>query len=518
MMKRKEQAMFDSTAPDWQEIERLMEAECYQEATTAYEQFIRFHPGDASVYQAKRQALYDLKQYERDVYSWRKGDALETLERYEEALAAYEQAIQLPPNEVRGSQGRLFTLKRCSKGKGDVLSALGRSEEARAAYEQFIQLDPKDGDGSKGKGDVFSALGRYEEAWAAYEQALAVYEQAMRQEPSSLLAVPILELRGKLHHPQAPMGHLSADLLTHVHDLHSMVREWRTPASFQDDAILPGQQGSYQVSERLFESQLTTSYLGRDRAHDRPVMVKVLHPTGALLYLCQVAPRRLGLSDPHVERLLGYGVREDCCYLVTEYLAGPTLQAQMATEAPLPVGRALQIATQIAQSLEARWQQGISDGVLEPATIVLVGEQAIKLTDAGLISTSMWAVGRNFVTTGPADVKAVWMDLMRSILTYGAPELITDRDASGIRSDLYSLACILFELLIGYPPYEVKNLSDVLRFDYKNLIPSICALRPELAPAFDTFFQRALRKNPDDRYQTTAAFIQALEALQSGRG
>lgn len=195
--------MFDPTAPAWQEIVHLVKEEQYEEARAVYQQFISQLPRRESyAYRAivppQIQALYDLERYGMDVRNWRNGDALLTLKRYQEALDAYGQVIQL--SDVRGSMGTSL-LKHCYQGQGKALSALKRFEEALVVYEQLIFFDPKDGSGYQGKGEVFSAQGRSEEASAAYEQALAAYEQTMLENPSRSLAIPLLALRGKLHHP-----------------------------------------------------------------------------------------------------------------------------------------------------------------------------------------------------------------------------------------------------------------------------------------------------------------------------
>lgn len=507
--------MFDPTEPAWQAVERLVQTEQYEEARAAYEQFISQLPIRESyayrdIIPLEIQALYDLERYAKDTTGWtgwRKGDALLTLKRYEEALAAYEQAIQL--SDVRGSQGTLL-LKRCYQGKGKVFSALKRFEEAFAVYEQLIFLDPKDGDGYKGKGEIFSVFKRSEEALAAYEQAFAAYEQALHLTPSNEQAFGVLEMRQKLHHLLAPGGHLSVDVLNHdLNGSRHASRRWRAPASFQG-TILAGQQGRYQVAECLGHAVLTTSYRGYDLAQDRPVTVKVLYPR-VLIYLATVAPRRLGLSAPQVEQMLGYGVEGTCCYLVTEPMVRPTLQAQMAVLAPFAVERAVGFAVQIAQGLEALEQAGISDEMLEPATIQLVGEQGLKLTNPGL--NASWMQVRRFAL--------ISSEPMVGNVAYMAPEYAEDALGSsgkhGIRANLYSLACILFVLLCGHPPYQGETPIDIVVQQVSSPIPSICALRPDLAPAFDGFFQQALAKQPGERYQTPQAVLQALEALQETR-
>lgn len=517
--------MSDSPAAEWKEVERLVQAERYEEARTAYLQFIQRHPKEADAYKAilprPIAALYRLEQYEQviprdpvDVYGyrWQKGQALATLKRYDEALTAYEQAIQhasqLPPTDVRGSAAKLSRLKCGYKGKGEVLSALQRHDEALAAYEQLIQLDQTDGDGYKGKGEVLSTLQRDAEAQVLYEQALVVYEQAIRRAaPFNHLAFPMLEVRQKLHHPLAPAGQLSADVADN--DLNGSrygSHWWRAPASFQG-AIVAGQHARYEVLQRLRDTALTTSYRARDLASDRPVLVKVLYPR-VLVYLCTIAPGRLGLSDPHLEQLLGYGIEGTCCYLVTEFLEGPTLREQMAREAPCAVERAVEVATQIVQGLKALWQQGITNGVLEPATIVLGDEQGLKLTDPGL--RAAWMPLRKLMTSSEPVVEVN--------AAYCAPEYAQDEYRTyGIQLDLYALACIFFELLTGQPPYQGKNPIEVVVQQIKSPIPSICALRPDLTPAFDAFFEKALAKQPDDRYQTPQALLQALTTLPGAR-
>jgi eukaryotic-like serine/threonine-protein kinase len=346
------------------------------------------------------------------------------------------------------------------------------------------------------------------------EEALAAYEQALRLAPSNQLAFHMLEVRQKLHHPLAPAGHLSADVLDNTRNgtLHGD-QGWRTPASFQG-AILDGQQGRYQVAERLGDDLLTTSYLARDLAQERLVLVKVLYPR-VLFYLATVAPKRLGLNYPYLERLLGYGIEETCCYLVTEYLEGPTLQASLEASAPCAVERAVELAAHIAQGLEALRQEAFSDGGLTTTNILLLGEQGIKLTDLGLlaIANDAWFQDFRLIKPGPWVSNPAYVAPEYTLGLFGAPS-----KRGIIYVDLYTLACIFFELLSGHPPYPGKHLQEVVFQQLGSPIPSICTFRPDLAPAFDAFFQQALAKQPDDRYQTPQALLQALHSLPGASG
>ena len=336
------------------------------------------------------------------------------------------------------------------------------------------------------------------------EEALAAYEQGLRLDPSNLFAIPVLELRSKLLHPLAPAGHFSAELLKNLDNGPFAWRSaWRNQ-SLPQGAILAGQQGSYQIFEPLGDDDfIVRNYLALDLAHDRPVVVKLLDSVVILVYFALVAPQRLTWSDPHLEQLLDFGLREDCGYLVTEY--GQTLRMQMAAEAPFAIERACDFAAQIASGLDALWQQGITHGGLTPATILVTSDQQMKLTDMGLIPAL------NLVQSH----RVIGGDSFLGNPSYVAPEYVRgDSRKAEILADLYSLACIFFEMLSGHPPYQGKTPVDVAVAHIRSPIPSIVALRPELPPTFDTIFQKALAKQPDERYQTPQTLLQALNVLR----
>ncbi len=101
---------------------------------------------------------------------------------------------------------------------------------------------------------------------------------------------------------------------------------------------------------------------------------------------------------------------------------------------------------------------------------------------------------------------------------YVSPEQVENSRRADTRADLYSLGCVFFELLTARVPYDGEHAWDVVMQHLNAPIPSASALRPELGPEYDAFFQRALAKRPDERFQTTQAFVEAVDALPQPGG
>lgn len=173
----------------------------------------------------------------------------------------------------------------------------------------------------------------------------------------------------------------------------------------------------------------------------------------------------------------------------------------MINDGPMEALRALNYARQIAEGLDTAYKQGVVHRDIKPQNILINTKDMVKITDFGL------ARGRETVTLTQSNV-------FMGTAYYISPEQAESGRSADTRSDLYSVATVLFEMLAGRPPFEGETAVDIVIKHMNEKVPSICRLRPDLPMEMDTFMQKALAKAPADRFATPREFIVALEQLQ----
>ena len=161
----------------------------------------------------------------------------------------------------------------------------------------------------------------------------------------------------------------------------------------------------------------------------------------------------------------------------------------------------LDVAAQIASALAAAHVANIVHRDIKPQNILINSNDMVKITDFGLARV------RDAVTITGTDV-------FMGTAYYISPEQAASGRSADIRSDLYSLAAVLFEMLTGKPPYEGEHATDIVMKHMHDNIPSICRQKPSLPREMDPFMQKALAKSPAGRFATPQEFISALEQLQ----
>jgi predicted Ser/Thr protein kinase len=264
--------------------------------------------------------------------------------------------------------------------------------------------------------------------------------------------------------------------------------------------------GRYKLIDELGQGSFATVYIARDTKNNRIYAVKVMHiefsDDGELLARFQrEAHILLHLSDPHIVRIFDYGDENDINYIVMDYIDGQNLKYHTLTHGPMEAVRALDYAHQIAEGLDAAFKQGVVHRDIKPQNIVINSKDVVKITDFGL------ARSRETVTLTQSNV-------FMGTAYYIPPEQAESGRLADIRSDLYSVATVLFEMLTGHPPFEGETAVDIVVKHMNDKVPSICRIRPELPPEMDRFMQKAMAKSPEDRYSTPREFIAAIEQLQ----
>ncbi len=264
--------------------------------------------------------------------------------------------------------------------------------------------------------------------------------------------------------------------------------------------------GHYKLIDERGRGSFATVYIARDLEDNRIYAVKVMHlelsGDGELLARFQrEAHILLNLSDPHIVRIFDYGNDNNMHYIVMDYIDGQSLKYYMINEGPLEPLRSINYARQIAEGLEVAYKQGVVHRDIKPQNILINSKDMVKITDFGL------ARSKETVTLTQSN-------MFMGTAYYISPEQAESGRSADTRSDLYSVATVLFEMLTGHPPYEGETAVDIVIKHMNDKIPSVCRLRPELPIEMDAFMQKALAKAPAERFATPQEFMAALDQMQ----
>jgi serine/threonine protein kinase len=262
----------------------------------------------------------------------------------------------------------------------------------------------------------------------------------------------------------------------------------------------------YKIIDEIESGSFGTVYIARDKESNCLYAAKIMHSEHArdeeLISRFQREAYILqGLSDPHIVRIIDYGNDSDLYYIIMEYVDGQSLRYYITTSGRIEALRALNYTKQIAEGLDTAYKHKVTHRDIKPQNILINNVGMVKITDFGM------ARGQDTPTL-------TQIDEFMGTAYYVSPEQADSGHLADIRSDLYSLAIVLFEMLEGHPPFTGGTVVDILLKHKQEKVPSICRLRPNLPLETDSFFQKALAKVPAARFQTPREFIDALEQLQ----
>jgi tetratricopeptide (TPR) repeat protein len=265
----------------------------------------------------------------------------------------------------------------------------------------------------------------------------------------------------------------------------------------------------YDVLSQIGRGGMATVFLASDPRHRRQVAIKVLDPElsayiGSDRFLREIEIAA-GLSHPHILPLYDSGDAGGLLYFVMPFIEGESLRHRLDRETLIPIDDALQLIRDVAAGLAHAHSRGIVHRDIKPENILLSGREAL-IADFG-IARAIGAANQSRLTqTGMAI----------GTPSYMSPEqALGEGDVDG-RSDLYSLACVLYEMLAGKPPFAGSTIISVLGRHSREESPSLHALRPKVPAQVDLAIQRALEKTPADRYATVTQFAEALTQPTSG--
>jgi serine/threonine-protein kinase len=258
----------------------------------------------------------------------------------------------------------------------------------------------------------------------------------------------------------------------------------------------------YTIGREVGAGAMARVYEAEDIRHRRKVAIKVLRPElaaalGAERFLREIETSA-NLRHPHILPLFDSGEAGESLFYVMPLVEGESLRARLEREKQLPLDEALQIAREVADALNYAHSRGVIHRDIKPENVMLESGHAV-VADFGIARVISAANGQVLTQTG----------LALGTPRYMSPEQTAGEDLDG-RSDLYSLACTLYEMLAGQPPFIGPTLQ---RLSYQHMFetaPAITQFRPAVPAGVAAALQRALAKAPADRFHTTTAFADAL--------
>ncbi|HET7427169.1 MAG TPA: protein kinase [Gemmatimonadales bacterium] len=261
----------------------------------------------------------------------------------------------------------------------------------------------------------------------------------------------------------------------------------------------------YAVVRELGRGGMATVYLADDRRHGRQVAVKVLKAELGVMLGPDRFTREIRiaatLNHPHILPLHDSGEAGGRLFYVMPFVRGGSLRERLAAERQLPVDEAVRLVRQVAAALHHAHSRGLVHRDIKPENILLHEGEAM-VTDFGIALAADAAPTERLTETG---------------LLVGTPEYMSPEQAAGeraldARSDVYSLGCVLYELLAGVPPHAGPSTKSLIARRFTEPAPHVRRVRPQVPVAVDEAVARALAVDPSERFPSAAAFAEALAA------
>ena len=267
----------------------------------------------------------------------------------------------------------------------------------------------------------------------------------------------------------------------------------------------------YAIERELGAGGMATVYLARDLKHDRIVALKVLRPElgavlggGRFLQEIRISAR---LDHPHILTLIDSGESDGFLWYVLPYVRGESLRQKLTREGQLSIEETVRIGTQVASALDYAHRHGVIHRDIKPENILLHEGEAV-VADFGIALAVQHAGGERLTESG---------------LSLGTPQYMSPEQATGgrildARTDVYSLAAVVYEMLAGEPPHTGPTVQSVVAKLLTERPTRIRTVRDTVPEGIDTAVAKALAKVPADRFEGAAGFAAALAGRGTGPG
>ncbi|HKV52882.1 MAG TPA: serine/threonine-protein kinase [Gemmatimonadaceae bacterium] len=280
------------------------------------------------------------------------------------------------------------------------------------------------------------------------------------------------------------------------------------PAASRERGAIIG--GRYRVLGELGRGAMASVLLARDIKHERDVAIKFVRSDAADANALARFQREIALvaslQHPHILPLYDSGESGGSLYYVMPYISGQSLRERLDAEHALPLGEALRIAREAGDALAHAHDHGVIHRDVKPANILLSGGHAL-VGDFGIARGAPRAAGRRLTDDGYA---------------VGTPAYMSPEQACGdpvdARSDEYSLACVLFEMLAGAPPFTGGRGQSALAQRFLGDAPPLGEKRPDVPAPVARAVATALARSPSDRFTGVAEFLAAFDSAAPATG
>ncbi|MDH5316684.1 MAG: serine/threonine protein kinase, partial [Gemmatimonadota bacterium] len=261
--------------------------------------------------------------------------------------------------------------------------------------------------------------------------------------------------------------------------------------------------GRYRIERELGQGGMATVYLAEDLKHDRKVALKVLKPElaavlGAERFVVEIKTTA-ALQHPHILPLFDSGTADGFLFYVMPFIDGETLRDRLNRETQLGVDEAVKIAAEVADALDYAHQHGVIHRDIKPENILLQNGRPM-VADFGIALAVSAAAGGRMTETG----------LSLGTPHYMSPEQATAEKEISARSDVYSLASVLYEMLSGEPPHTGASAQAIIMKIVTDTARPVTELRKSVPANVAAALAKALEKLPADRFASAREFAQAL--------
>jgi serine/threonine protein kinase/Flp pilus assembly protein TadD len=267
-------------------------------------------------------------------------------------------------------------------------------------------------------------------------------------------------------------------------------------------------EGRYRIDREVGEGGMAKVFLASDLKHDRRVALKVLEPAltaivGTERFLAEIKTTA-NLHHPHILPLFDSGEADSLLFYVMPYVEGESLREKIDREGPLPVDEAVRIATNVAEALDYAHRRGIVHRDVKPANILLQDGKPV-VSDFG-VALAVGVAGADRLTETGLSLGTPY---------YMSPEQATGEERVGPATDIYALACVLYEMLTGDPPFMASTAQGVLGKIIQSPPVTVTESRPSVPAHVEAAIRKGLEKLPADRFGSANELAAALTSQSS---